>query len=121
MTAFLKLSDSDQTAVLPGPECSEGSMTETSLTTSYRLEEDKTLRPRSLQSIASLLSLTLLAALVAGCDPASAEYGTVEIASDTPTLTEEILKPPGVEVPPRLAKKAVQPPTGPTAVIPSKK
>jgi hypothetical protein len=96
-----QISDPDQTTGLPGPECPEVSMTKTQLT--------------------AFLPLPLLAALIAGCDPASAEYGTVEIASDTPTLTEEILKPPGVEVPPRLAKKAVQPPTGPTAVIPSKK
>jgi hypothetical protein len=55
-----------------------------------------------------------------GCDPASAERGTIEINVDKETLSNQVLKPPGVEVPPNLAKKASRVQAGSTAEIPPK-
>lgn len=72
----------------------------------------------------SLLSLPVLVASfagsMAGCDPNAAEQGKIEIPVDEKTLTNQILTPPGAEVPPALAKKAAQLESGSGATAPSK-
>ena len=73
-----------------------------------------------LRHYAFLLSLPLLGTLVCGCDPASAERGTIEVNSDRPTLSDQILKPPGVAVPPNVARRGSQPKSGDAVDVPSK-
>jgi hypothetical protein len=69
---------------------------------------------------AFLLSLPLLGTPLGGCDPASAERGTIEVNTDRPTLSGQILKPPGVAVPPDVARRGSQPRSGDAVDVPSK-
>jgi hypothetical protein len=73
-----------------------------------------------LRRYAFLLSLPLLGSLLCGCDPASAERGTIEVNTDRPTLSDQILKPPGVAVPPNVARRGSQPRSGDAVDVPSK-
>jgi hypothetical protein len=54
-----------------------------------------------------------------GCDPASAERGTIEVNTDKGSLSEQILKPPGIPVPPKAARRGAPPPSGNAAGVPS--
>jgi hypothetical protein len=46
--------------------------------------------------------------LLAGCDPAASEQGTIEISVDPKAVEKDILQPEGIDVPPSVAKKAAK-------------